>query len=152
MLTNWRLKRFFTTVLIALLLPLFGNTIVAAQKQLGEPTIVHFETASAILNTQNIAKLKRLATEIKQVQVRMILVEGYCDRRRIVDDHIYKSNQQLSQARAYNVANLLQSETGLPANRFTRYGYGASKMVAGSDSKEGLAANRRVEIRVFLQN
>ncbi len=138
------------TVLLSLLLLLFSCAICSAQKQLGEATLVHFETASAELSGKQIAKLEKLAAAIKGQAIERILVEGYCDRRRIVNDYAYDTNQQLSQARAYNVSIFLQNRTGLPANLFSRFGYGASKMVAANDSPAGLAVNRRVEVRVFL--
>ena len=144
-------KFFFRGAAVILLLLFLTATQSLAQKLLAEPTLVHFDTASAKLSAKDVIKLKRLAARIKDLPVEMILVEGYCDRRRIVNDYEYVTNQQLSQARAYNVAVLLQNETGLPANKFTRYGYGASKMIPRSGEKTGLAANRRVEVRVFLK-
>ncbi len=138
------------TVSAALLLLLFASSLSYAEKLLSEPTLIHFETASAKLSAQELSKLKKLAGKIKQQSIKIILVEGYCDRRRIVNDYEYITNQQLSQARAYNVAVFLQNETGLPANMFIRYGYGASKMIPSSGKKTGLAANRRVEVRIFL--
>ncbi len=137
-------------ILTALLLLLVSSSLSQADKLLAEPTLVHFETASAKLSAQELSKLKRLAKQIKQQPVKLILVEGYCDRRRIVNDYEYVNNQQLSQARAYNVAVFLQNETGLAANKFVRYGYGASTMIPRSGNKTGLGANRRVEVRVFL--
>lgn len=39
-------------------------------------------------------------------------------------------------------------KAGLPANRFTPVGYGATQPVAGNDTEEGKAQNRRIDFVV----
>jgi outer membrane protein OmpA-like peptidoglycan-associated protein/Tol biopolymer transport system component len=56
-------------------------------------------------------------------------------------------NLQLSQNRARAVANYLLGE-GVPMNRVSYKGKGASEPVAGNDTEEGRAQNRRTEMEI----
>ena len=56
------------------------------------------------------------------------------------------SNQALSEKRAQAVVDYLV-KAGLPADRFTAVGYGSTQPVAGNDTDEGKAQNRRIEFR-----
>jgi OOP family OmpA-OmpF porin len=53
----------------------------------------------------------------------------------------------LSERRAQAVADYLV-RGGLPANRFTAAGYGSTQPIAGNDSDEGKAQNRRIDFVV----
>lgn len=55
-------------------------------------------------------------------------------------------NQKLSEARAMTVRNWLVEKSGVPVTRFAIQGYGYVSPVAGNESEEGRARNRRVEI------
>jgi len=55
-------------------------------------------------------------------------------------------------ARAEGVARILQQESTLSENLFTVLGHGGAKQVADNKSEQGRAENRRVEIRVLLEN
>ena len=56
-------------------------------------------------------------------------------------------NQALSEKRAQAVADYLV-KAGLPADRFTAMGYGSTQPVAGNDTDEGKAQNRRIDFVV----
>ena len=56
-------------------------------------------------------------------------------------------NQSLSEKRAQAVTDYLV-KAGLPANRFTAMGYGSTQPIAGNDTDEGKAQNRRIEFVV----
>ncbi|MGY4449623.1 outer membrane protein OmpA-like peptidoglycan-associated protein [Bradyrhizobium sp. i1.3.1] len=56
-------------------------------------------------------------------------------------------NQALSEKRAQAVIDYLV-KAGLPATRFTPVGYGATQPLAGNDTDEGKAQNRRIEFLV----
>ena len=56
-------------------------------------------------------------------------------------------NQALSEKRAQAVIDYLV-KAGLPANRFTAVGYGSTQPVAGNDSEDAKAQNRRIEFLV----
>ena len=57
------------------------------------------------------------------------------------------ANQALSEKRAQAVTDYLV-KAGLPANRFTPIGYGSTQPVAGNDTDEGKAQNRRIDFVV----
>ena len=57
------------------------------------------------------------------------------------------ANQELSEKRAQAVADYLV-KAGLPATRFSAVGYGETQPVAGNDSGEGKAQNRRIDFVV----
>lgn len=56
-------------------------------------------------------------------------------------------NQALSEKRAQTVMDYLV-RAGLPPSRFTAVGYGSTQPVAGNDTDEGKALNRRIEFLV----
>ncbi|MDN3277311.1 OmpA family protein [Frankia sp. RB7] len=56
-------------------------------------------------------------------------------------------NQALSEKRAQAVIDYLV-KAGLPADRFTAVGYGSTQPVAGNDTDDGKAQNRRIEFLV----
>ena len=57
------------------------------------------------------------------------------------------ANQGLSEKRAQAVADYLV-KAGLPANRFSAIGYGSTQPIAGNDTDQGKAQNRRIDFVV----
>jgi OOP family OmpA-OmpF porin len=57
------------------------------------------------------------------------------------------ANQALSEKRAQAVTDYLV-KAGLPANRFSSVGYGSTQPIAGNDSDQGKAQNRRIDFVV----
>ena len=60
---------------------------------------------------------------------------------------IYRSNLELSQARAENVAKYFGAN-GIPSDKIVTKGYGESKPIASNKNEEGRFKNRRVEITI----
>ena len=58
----------------------------------------------------------------------------------------WKSNWELSTARALNVVELLSEFSQLPEDKFSAMGYGEFRPTSKNDTPEGRARNRRVEI------
>ncbi|HEX3850192.1 MAG TPA: OmpA family protein, partial [Polyangiaceae bacterium] len=77
-----------------------------------------------------------------QGETKPLVVEGYTDS--VGSD---SANMTLSQSRADAVRSFLISK-GLPANKVSAVGRGKSNPVAGNDTADGRANNRRVEIIV----
>jgi len=79
-----------------------------------------------------------------------IAVEGHTDSIPVSGDllAIFPSNWELSVARAANTVNYLQNSAGIEADRLSASGFGENRPVAGNESREGRALNRRVEIVV----
>lgn len=56
------------------------------------------------------------------------------------------SNRALSNARAAALRDWLVDASGIAATQFAIQGYGDTRPIAGNDTPEGRARNRRVEI------
>lgn len=122
---------------------------MAKIKQDDQRTVITL--SGAVLFRSNDTKLLPMAQQ-KLVQVAEVLkqygdeysisVNGYTDSRGS-DTH----NQQLSQGRAESVRNYLVSK-GVAEDVVKAFGQGESAPIAGNDTAEGRADNRRVEIVV----
>lgn len=75
-----------------------------------------------------------------------IRVEGFTDDRPIASD-VFPSNWELSAARATSIVKMLQDE-GIAPTRLAAIGYGEFQPVAGNETEEGRAANRRVVLMI----
>ncbi len=76
-----------------------------------------------------------------------VLVAGYTDDRPIVSNR-YRSNWDLSAARAVSVVHELVMNRVLPAERVTAAGRAETNALVPNDSPENRAKNRRVEIAI----
>ncbi|MBD7913487.1 MULTISPECIES: flagellar motor protein MotB [Clostridium] len=74
-----------------------------------------------------------------------IRVEGHTDNVAIKNE-LYKSNWELSSARATNVVQIFINECKISPDRLQAVGYGEYRPIASNDSEAGKAANRRVDI------
>ncbi len=77
-------------------------------------------------------------------------IEGHTDSAPIRYSG-WKSNRELSTARANNIYHYLVDVGGLNPSRLTTIGYGQFRPVAGNDTPEARAKNRRVEIIILPQ-
>jgi len=77
-------------------------------------------------------------------------IEGHTDNVPIKRSG-WKSNWELSTARALSVLHYLAQDQGISPERLSAIGYGEYRPVASNDSKAGRKQNRRVEI-VILPN
>lgn len=75
-----------------------------------------------------------------------IVIEGHTDNIPIFGGK-YKSNWELSAARAFSVRDFFISK-GIPEKRISCVGYGEYKPIAPNDTEENRAKNRRIEIKV----
>jgi len=78
-----------------------------------------------------------------------VVVEGHTDNIPVTGG-VYRSNWELSTARAFSVIRYFIEE-GSPPERFTAYGYAEYRPVAPNDSEENRAKNRRIEISILRQ-
>ena len=85
----------------------------------------------------SLAKLSGILLLVPDVNVR---IEGFTD-----STGGETANMKLSTARARSVADFMTAQ-GMDAARITHQGYGAKSPVAGNETKEGRAKNRRVEL------
>ena len=103
---------------------------------------INFETASATISPDSGALLQTLAAIALRCQSGRIEISGHAD-----DQGDDATNDQLSKARAEAVLAYFVA-AGVPADRLTAVGYGASRPVALNDTEEGRAQNRRIEFSV----
>jgi outer membrane protein OmpA-like peptidoglycan-associated protein len=104
------------------------------------PGDVTFETNSASLDAKFFEVLDSVATVLQEYKSTLVTVAGYTDS---TGSAVY--NQKLSEQRATTVALYLHSR-GVAKERLAAIGHGETHPVAGNDTAEGRARNRRVEI------
>lgn len=104
------------------------------------PGDVTFETNSASLNSNFFEVLDSVVLVLNEYKSTLVTVAGYTDSTGSAE-----YNQKLSERRASTVALYLQSR-GVAQERLAAIGRGENMPVAGNNTAEGRARNRRVEI------
>lgn len=113
--------------------------------------------ADNILFDSGKAKIKEEASPIldniiavvkKRTPDKNIGIEGHTDNEPIKYSG-WKSNRELSTARANNVYHYLVDTGGLKPSKLTTIGYGEFRPIASNDTPKGRAKNRRVEIVIL---
>jgi chemotaxis protein MotB len=81
---------------------------------------------------------------------REVLIEGHTDDVPIAEkwQYRFKSNWELSSARAHAVLHYVIKTYGLDPGRVAAVGYGEYRPLVTNDTPEGRATNRRVVITV----
>ena len=103
---------------------------------------IRFESGRDTINPDSAGLLDRLIETALRCPTVNIEIAGHTDA-----DGEDGFNQTLSEKRAQSVMEYLV-KAGLPANRFTAMGYGSSQPIAGNDTDEGKAQNRRIDFVV----
>ena len=103
---------------------------------------IRFATKRADIDPDSAGILDHLIETALRCPTTNIEVAGHTDA-----DGEDAFNQALSEKRAQAVIDYLV-KAGLPATRFTAVGYGATQPLAGNDTDEGKAQNRRIEFLV----
>ncbi len=116
-----------------------GRTIVIRIKEAGS-----FMTHSAALSADYVPILEKVRKLLKKKAGR-VSVEGHTDNIRVSNDR-FRSNWELSSARAVSVSHELLAYDELHPERFSIVGYGETRPISTNDTTEGRSLNRRVEI------
>lgn len=103
---------------------------------------LYFETGKSALKPESKEQLSNIAAIMKAYPNVQIKLGGYTDSTGNAD-----TNKRLSTDRAVNTMKEL-ARNGVPANRMEAEGYGSEHPVAGNDTPEGRAKNRRIDIRI----
>ena len=103
---------------------------------------IRFESGKADIVADSAGLLDRLIETALRCPNANIEVAGHTD-----SDGEEPANQALSEKRAQAVTDYLV-KAGLPANRFSPVGYGSAQPIAGNDSEQGKALNRRIDFVV----
>jgi len=116
---------------------------------------IRISLSNPILFGSGSAELKSAATpalkEIAQLILTMenpIIVEGHTDDVPISSAK-YRSNFELSAARAFSVINYFINTEKISPERFSTFGYGEYRPVVSNDTEAGRAKNRRIEINII---
>lgn len=104
---------------------------------------VYFRTNKAAIRKVSFTLLKNVAQVINNhPEITSIDVEGHTDSQ-----GRDKANKRLSQRRADSVVKFLKKE-GVDVSRLNPIGYGEENPIDTNDTKDGRAANRRVEFKI----
>jgi chemotaxis protein MotB len=110
-----------------------------------------FDSGKAKVRQEAMPLLDKVARVLSEnVSEFNVGIEGHTDDQPIAHSG-WKSNWELSSARALSVLHYLVQEKGISPNRLSAIGYGEFQPVASNDTKEGRQLNRRVEIVVLPQ-
>ncbi len=112
--------------------------------ELGDDVL--FPSGSSVLNDRARTTLSDLASSIGRVDGD-IIVEGHTDNIPVFSAR-YRSNWELSAARAFSVVDAL-SKAGIAPARLAAWGFGENRPVANNDDEENRLKNRRIDIVVL---
>jgi chemotaxis protein MotB len=105
---------------------------------------VLFDSGKAKIRKEGLEALKKVASVLKDVE-NDISIEGHTDNVPIKYSG-WKSNWELSAARALSVLHYLVDKKGLNPQKVSATGYGEYRPIASNDTPQGRQKNRRVEI------
>ena len=110
---------------------------------------VLFDSGKANLRSEAFNKLERVASVLKTTVADLnIGIEGHTDNVPIKVSG-WKSNWELSAARAMSVLHYMVDSLGVEPSRLSATGFGEYQPVASNVSAEGRQKNRRVEIVIL---
>jgi outer membrane protein OmpA-like peptidoglycan-associated protein len=104
---------------------------------------IYFETGRSVLMPESFRSLNALVDFLKQYPNLVVEIGGHTDSTGSA-----AINQKLSEERAEAVASYAISE-GIAAGRIVSRGHGPAKPVAGNETEEGRARNRRVDFTII---
>src|SRR4249919_2974730 len=112
---------------------------------------VFFDTGQALLLPEGRAKLASALVDLdKQIPAEIawvLRVDGHTDVRPIMNSPVFKSNWELSSARAISVVQYLIS-LGVPAQRLVAAGFAEFQPLDTAPTEEAYKRNRRIELKL----
>lgn len=110
-----------------------------------------FDSGRAKIRSGAYSILDKVAAVLKETVPKLnVGIEGHTDNEPIKVSG-WKSNWELSSARALSVLHYLVDERDISPARISAIGYGEYRPVASNDTKDGRQLNRRVEIVILPQ-
>lgn len=116
------------------------------QYKLSKTTSVLFDTGRSTLTTEGKSTLDGVAQQARNIRRYAFEIEGFTDSTGNATRNI-----SLSQERAENVARYLTVEHQVPLRNIHMIGAGSAAPVADNKTRNGRKQNRRVEVRLFVQ-
>jgi len=112
---------------------------------------VLFDSGKSKIRSEAHEALSKVADVLKNnVPQLSVGIEGHTDNEPIQRSS-WKSNWELSSARALSVLHYLADKEEISPERLSAIGYGEYRPVASNDTKSGRRMNRRVEIVILPQ-
>lgn len=113
-----------------------------------------FRSGSAELTANFSQLVSEVAETVATSDAIRVQVEGHSDNVPIAFSDEFRSNWDLSSARASAVTNILLLDPALQAVRFSVVGFADTVPIASNENAEGRAQNRRIEIKLaeFAEN
>ncbi len=111
------------------------------------PSDVLFSSGSSNLSQKGTETVRKVAQLLASIPDKQFQVEGHTDNVPIRSSQ-FPSNWELASGRALRVLKIMV-EAGIPAQRISAASFADTKPVAGNESPEGKAHNRRIDIVVI---
>lgn len=110
---------------------------------------VLFDSGKAQLKSESLSMLDKVAAVLSETASRNYIgIEGHTDSEPIKHSG-WKSNWELSTARALGVLHYLVDDKDIPPEKVSAVGYGEFRPVASNETNKGRQLNRRVEIVIM---
>lgn len=112
---------------------------------------VLFDSGRADIKPAGLKVLKQVSDVLNKITDKQIRIEGHTDNVPIspkLQDK-FKTNWELSTARATTVVRYLIDRGGVQAQGLSAVGYADTHPIASNDSEEGRSSNRRIEIVLY---
>lgn len=116
--------------------------------QMALPDDILFETGSGQLKAESQLVLHSIAVALKRVPY-TVLIEGHTDNTPLRPGSHFKSNWELSLARAMTVMNYLVDEESIAPERLGVASFGEYQPRVPNDTPEHRRSNRRIEIGIL---
>jgi chemotaxis protein MotB len=115
---------------------------------------VFFDSGNATLRPEGTAELDKIASALLDLQKQIppeinwvLRVDGHTDTRPLGATSQFKSNWELSSARAISVVQYLISK-GVPPQRLVAAGFGEFQPIDSGTTDEAFSHNRRIELKL----
>jgi chemotaxis protein MotB len=113
-----------------------------------------FDSGNATLRPEGTAELDKIASALLDLQKQIppeinwvLRVDGHTDTRQLGATSPFKSNWELSSARAISVVQYLISK-GVPPQRLVAAGFGEFQPIDSGTTDEAFSHNRRIELKL----
>ncbi|MEQ1796287.1 MAG: OmpA family protein [Nitrospira sp.] len=109
---------------------------------------VLFDSGQAQVKPAGVKVLKQVGDVLNKISDKQIRIEGHTDNVPIsakLQDK-FKTNWELSTARATNVVRYLIDQGGVGRQHLSAVGYAETRPIASNDNDAGRSSNRRIEI------
>jgi len=118
------------------------------------PEKLLFKSSQVNLSNSGMSALNDIAEVLAKYAEYDVRIEGHTDSRKIKPEFHdkFKSNWELSTARATEVVRYLTTKKGIGPERMIAVGYGEYRPIASNGDASGRGQNRRVEFYIAPSN